>query len=235
MTALLTALAGLLALWLRGHLSPEGFVSLSPWLSFAALALQFAGYRFLLMAQEGRVLARGLAWSQAGWILFGLSLPGIWAAQGALDFILLQVLLCLPLQALLKGSHWRRPWPLLAAFLALVGCIPFFSFQAYFQTFIPLMGSADGVSNMQQKLFSQAGLVAAVTLLSVLYQTGALGYFYWRSVLKGAADAPEKPAKLEPSTALLWLGLGLCLAMGLRPAQSSAALHAALQAMGYSN
>jgi hypothetical protein len=229
MRALALMLLGLALLLVRIHfLSAQSLAVLGPWLSAVALFFQFAGYQQVLAATEGSHLVKGLQWSQAGWILLGISLPGIWAAQGALNFLVLQGVLLFPLERLLVSRQWLKPGLLLLAFLGLVGCIPFFSFSAYFQTFIPLMAGEDGVRTMQQKLFSLNGLIASVTMLSVVYQTGALGYFYWAHVFGRAGQSGWS----APS---LWLAASLVvgLVLGLEHAWYSQALHGLLLFLGH--
>ncbi len=229
MNAVLSVLAGtallLARIWL---LSPGRLAALSPWLAGLALLLQFCGYQLMMAASEPKKLSKGMAWAQRGWILLGLSLPGVWAAQGALNFILLQAVLLYPLEQLLLGEDWLRPGLLLLAFLALIGCIPFFSFSAYFQTFIPLMSVGDGVSTMHQKLFSMGGLLASVTMLSVVYQSCALGYFYWARVFGRQGAAGWSRPAIGLAAALL---ASLCL--GLSPEGYSRALRTLLLALGY--
>ena len=208
--ALIKLFIGCALIWARHHYYGEA--ALGNYALGGAMALQFAGYQKMLAGQAPS-LARGLEWAQWGWFAFALCLPGEGPALGSAGFLVLQLVVKAPLQALLQRNEAAaHPWLLLLAFLAMVGCLPFASFSAYFQAFIPLMAVGDSVNSMQQKLFSGAGLWAAIVLLSVVYQSCALGYFYWSQVMQ----APPKEARpLGREAKLLGAGLLLGAALGL--------------------
>ncbi|MES2201288.1 MAG: hypothetical protein V4498_03465 [candidate division FCPU426 bacterium] len=230
MSAFLSAVSALLLLWLRARVVPAAsFTVVAPWLSALALLFQFVGYQKILSADGPAKLIKGLTWAQGGWILLGISLPGFWPVSGALNFILLQGLLRFPLDAVLLSKDWRRPILLLAAFLALVGCLPFATFMAYFQTFIPLMSVADGVTDMHQKLFSLMGLLAALAMLSVVYQTAVLARFYWVHIF-----GKPGPNKMDLPAVSLASGLAACLVLGLEHRWYGAFLAAMAAKLGFS-
>jgi hypothetical protein len=208
--ALINALLGCVLIWARHRYF--GIETLGNYALAGAMALQFVGYQQML-AGEARRLGRGLEWSQWGWFAFALCLPGEGPALGSAGFLALQLMAKAPLQGLLKrNAPAAHPWLLLLAFLAMVGCLPFASFSAYFQAFIPLMAVGDSVSSMQQKLFSGAGLWAAIVLLSVVYQSCALGYFYWSQVMQAPpeeAPAGGREARILGACLLLSAALGL--------------------------
>jgi hypothetical protein len=205
---MILGLAALMALKLRGM----GEAGLGNWALGGAMALQFIGYQHFLSPQQPQGLLRGLEWSQAGWFLFSLSLGGKAPLLGCAGFLILQLTVKAPLSLLLKERGFGRPWLTLFSFFALVGCLPFASFAAYFQAFVPLMSVGEGVGTMQQKLFSGAGLWAALVLLSVVYQSCALGYVYWSKLMREPREAAGSYAWQE------WLslaGLLASLALGL--------------------
>lgn len=179
-------------------------------LPLAGFFLQLYGCQRLLRAEQGRQAALALALMQAGWMLAGWLMDARAARVGALNFLAQAPFLILPLALVLRRGLGRR-WLILAGLLAFSGCIPFISFSAYLQTFTPMMSVGDGVADMRMKLYSAAGLLAVVATLCVVYQTSALGYFYWSRVLPGGAQAPKAGWK----EAWLWLGLALSAWLGL--------------------
>jgi hypothetical protein len=210
---LLALALGLGLIWLRHR--AFGFDTLGNAALGGALILQFAGYQQILSPKQPLGLMRGLAWSQWGWFFFALALPGEGPALGSLGFLFLRALLMAPLIALLGRTGLRHRFLILLGFLGMLGCLPFSSFSAYFQTFIPLMSVGDAVNTMSQKLFSGAGLWAAIILLSVVYQSCALGYFYWSKILQGGPEEadPGQPWGLEPWVAAA--GLAASATLGL--------------------
>jgi hypothetical protein len=196
----------------------------------AGMALQFVGYQRILAQDQPKGLIQGLAWSQWGWFLFALALPGAGPAMGALGFLVLRLLVKEPLQGLVGREGFGSPWLVLVAFFALAGCLPFASFSAYFQTFIPLMSESAAVNSMSQKLFSGAGLWAAIVLLSVVYQSCALGYFYWSRILQAGPDLERRRWNLN--SALLCLGLAGSAGLGIFRSGYGDALRACLVWMG---
>jgi hypothetical protein len=184
-----------------------------------ALALQFIGYQRML-AQTASGLAEGLLWTHWGWFLLALALPGAGPALGGSGFLALLLLVRLPLAGFLGEQGLQGRWLLLFAMLALVGCLPFPFFSAYLLAFLPMFSVGDSVSSMTQKLFSGTGLWAAIVLLSVVYQSCALGYFYWSRVLTG--ERQEGQEEGAAWARLLGWGLGLSLLLGLSGAYATA-------------
>jgi hypothetical protein len=196
---------GAALIWLRGrYFGLDGLGN--AWLAIS-MAAQFVGYQRMLAQEQPRAMAQGIEFSQWGWFLFALGLPGQGPALASAGFLVLQLLVKAPLAAILIQSGFRHRFVILGGFLALVGCLPFSSFSAYFQAFVPLMAVGASVTSMQQKLFSGAGLWAALVMLSVVYQSCALGYFYWSRVL--SSDDWRAP---RPRSWVFWLAAGgLCV------------------------
>jgi len=180
-----------------------------------ALVLQFYGYQRMLAPLQPQGLIQGLECSQWGWFAFALSLAGEGPVMGSLGFLFVQGLLKVPLKAVLGKTGFKHKFLIVLAFLAIVGCLPFASFLAYFYTFIPLMSVGDSVSNMSQKLYSGAGLWAVIVLLSVVYQSCALGYFYWVKVLNSDPEAASQAPGPGSILVLWYLRLGLLASLGL--------------------
>jgi hypothetical protein len=202
------------------------------WAGLLALVAVCIACQGLLVSQELAGAQRSLLASQTAWCAFALvtGSPQVPIAfVGLLGLLWQQALLRLPLQAVLR----RQPPPAVLTaflFLGLGGCLGLSGFSAYFQLFIPLMGQGDGVATMQAKLFSGAGLLAAVAMLAVLVQTCAFGYFYWLQVLpQTQAEDPRPP---WPQRVWPWVALGLSLAWGLHHYPVSQQAIQALHAIG---
>lgn len=216
-----------------------GLASRSEWQGLLAPAWQFwapclamlAGlpaWGRLLLARDGRGAGQALAWGQASWLALALFQPSGAAQIGGLNLLLWQVLLRQPLQRLLEEEGSRRPWTLLLGLLALVGAPPFALMSAYFYLFVPFMSSAAAVHDMHSRLFTASGLLAGLATLCVVYQTGALGYFYWSRILNA-----ERAAPLGRRGALLvWTGLALAVLAGWRRAELNVLLRQAAAAAG---
>ena len=165
-----------------------------------------------------------------GLVFFALALPGQGPALGSAGFLVLALLIKSPLLAMIGTEGLKRRWLILFAFFALAGCLPFSSFSAYFQTFIPLMSESASVDSMSQKLFSGAGLWAAIVLLSVVYQSCALGYFYWSRLLQSGQEPVGEPWNAKPW--LLAFGLAASLSLGIFRQGYGTLLRSGLSAMG---
>ena len=93
------------------------------------------------------------------------------------------------------------------------------------------MAVGDAVTSMSQKLFSGAGLWAAIVLLSVVYQSCALGYFYWSRMMQ-AESAPGDSGAWTFEGAILAAGLLFSLGLGLGRGFYGLWLRAGLRAVG---
>lgn len=201
--ALLLALFRLRLAWMPVFPGSMGF-----WAALLALVLVMAAAVRLLAAEDGEEAALALASGQAAWLLFGFLSPAPLGWSGALLLLWLQPLLRLPLARVLDQS----PGAVVLAgclFLGLAGGPPLGAFNAYFQVLAPLMTEGAAVTTMQARLFTGTGLLAALAILALLYQTGAFGYFYWSRVLP--ASAAGRPLA-QPAA---WTALALALAWGL--------------------
>jgi hypothetical protein len=202
------------------------------WAGLLALTAVCIASQGILVSDDTAGVQRSLLASQAAWCSFALvtgSSSAPIAFVGLLGLLWQQALLRLPLQAALQ----RQPPPAFLSallFLGLGGCLGLSGFSAYFQLFIPLMGQGDGVATMQAKLFSGAGLLAAVAMLAVLVQTCAFGYFYWLHVLPRTQEE-EAPLSWQ-ARVWPWVALALSLAWGLRHYAVSQQAIQALHAIG---
>lgn len=219
-------LAPLLLFWLRYRFC--GQAGLGHLAMLLPCALQFVGYQKVLGAAEPAALVEGLEASQWGWFLFALALPGEGPMLGAAGFWVSRMLLLLPLEALFIRRRYAAKWLSIFGFFGLVGCLPFASFAAYFQTFIPLMVEHQ-LQTMKESFDSAFSLWASVVMLSVVYQTCALGYFYWDKI---ARDELESPSLWGAPEALLCLGLLGSIALGLGHSAYGQALGAAFHVLG---
>jgi hypothetical protein len=197
------------------------------WAGLLALIGAATAAQGLLVSEDGEGAGKALAAGQLAWAAFGLvtgsaAAPLAWT--GLLSLLWQQPLLRLPLSSALRGRAGSRV-ALALLLLGLGGCLGLSAFSAYFQLFVPLMGQGEGVGDMHAKLFSGAGLLAAVAMLAVLVQTAAFGYFYWLQVLPPA----EAPRLRRP---WLWLALGLSLAWGFQANKVGEAAWSALRAAG---
>jgi hypothetical protein len=206
--------------------------SMAFWAGLLALVAVCIASQGLLVAQTHLGAQRALLGGQAAWCLFALLTgdpghPIAWI--GLLGLLWQQPLLCLPLEDLLQCD----PPPALATallFLGVGGCLGLSGFSAYFQLLVPLMGQGEGVANMTAKLFSGAGLLAAVAMLAVLVQTCAFGYFYWLHVLQ---RSQERALGLGWRQRVWpWVTLGLSLAWGFIHFPVSRQAFLALKAIG---
>ena len=203
------------------------------WAGLAALTGVCVAGQGVLASDTPQGLSLALLAGQASWACFGLvtgspASPVAWV--GLLGLLWQQGLLRQPLQAIMRR---RSPPPIASAllFLGLGGCLGLSGFRAYFQLFTPLMGQSEGVADMHAKLFSGAGLLAAVCMLAVLVQTCAFGYFYWLRILP-QAGVVEPEARPWPERAWPWVALGLSLAWGLQANSISRFALGALEALG---
>lgn len=211
-SGLLLPMALLLAWRTRYAYFPEALPgTMGSWAGLASLVALMLAYPALAFAEQPEDALGPLAWGQAGWVLLALCLPGPAPSVGALGLILQQALLRSPLDLALRVGAKPAPWIVLLALLGLAGAPPFGAFSAFFHAFIPLMGVGDGVGSMSAKLFSGPGLLAAVCVLALVYQSAAFGYFYWQRVLRQGPEGKPVP--------LLALGLALALSVlvGLWP------------------
>jgi hypothetical protein len=204
------------------------------WTGLAALVAVCMASQGLLVSQTFVGVHRALLGGQTAWCSFALVTGSAQAPSAFVGLLILlwqQALLRVSLEKLLQ----RDPPPALSVallFLGLGGCLGLSAFSGYFQLFIPLMSQGDGVATMQAKLFSGAGLLAAVAMLAVLVQTCAFGYFYWLQVLARAQEeAPRLPwqQRFWP-----WAILAVSLAWGLHHFPVSRQALEALQAIGLS-
>lgn len=201
---------GLLFLRLRYlPVFPEGMAF---WAPVLVLVLGMGAWPGLLASQDGRSAGRAIALGQSSWLALALVLPVGAATVGALNFLVWQVVVRQSLQRLLEAEGSSRPWLLLAAFLVLAGAPLSALFSAYFFLLAPFMSVGDGVASMHARLFTGTGLLAGVATLAVVYQTGALSYFYWTRVF----DAERTPPRTRRTAVLLWVGLALAAWGGLQ-------------------
>ncbi len=194
------------------------------WIGLVLVIVLSLVYPALAFAQERNDALGPLAWSQTGWFLLALCLPGPAPALGALNLTLQQLLLRLPLDLSLRHGASASRWVVLAALLGLLGSPPFGVFSAYFHIFIPIMGVGDGVGNMRAKLFSGPGLLSAVCVLALVYQSAAFGYFYWQRILRSA----DSQGKTIIAWALL-IALGAGTMVGLRVKDLNQVLYVILE------
>lgn len=202
------------------------------WAGLLALVAACLAGQGVIASESAQGRLRALLAGQAAWGFFGLVTgsplaPLAWT--GLLSLLWQQPLLRLPLGRALEQDA-PPPWSTALMFLGLGGCLGLSGFSAYFQLFVPLMGQGEGVGTMQAKLFSGAGLLAAVAMLAVLVQTCAFGYFYWLQVLPKSAEDRVRGDRIAP--VLPWAALAVSLYWAFHSQAVSGVALRALQAIG---